>query len=109
MRMNVAVSRTAQFCRGDAGSQSSVTLPTLTVAFDEMFVPVTVTSVPPDVGPWFGETFVIVGAAPAVYVYWFAVSVAVLVLPSGFVIVTVTTPVAWLGMTASQSVPPVPL
>src|SRR5258708_5058956 len=69
IRMNVAVSTRAQFCEGDAGLQSSVVPPSVTVAFDEMLVPVTVTNVPPAVGPWLGETVVIVGAAPAVYVY----------------------------------------
>src|SRR5690242_17203569 len=107
--MKSVSSTIAQFWFGELGSQSSVAAPSLMVAFDEMLVPVTVTNVPPLVGPWPGETLVIVGAAPAVYVNWFTVPVAVLFLPSGLVMVMVTTPAAWLGITAFHNAPPVPL
>src|SRR4051794_25655093 len=98
-----------QFWLAELASQSSVAVPSWMVAFDEMFVPVTVTKVPPPAGPWPGETDAIVGAAPAVYVNWLTVPVAVLALPSGLVTVMVTTPAAWLGIVAFHSVPPVPL
>ena len=59
-------------------------------------VPVTVTVVPPEVEPWFGETTVTVGAPR--YVNWLAVDVAL--VPASVVTVTYTLPAVPAGEVA---------
>ena len=75
--------------------------PKVTVAPETKFVPVIVTEVPPDVGPVFGLTEVIVGAGAVWYVKPF-VSVADWL--SGLVTTTLTAPAAWAGVVAVSCV-----
>jgi hypothetical protein len=68
--------------------------PNFTPVVPTRLVPVMVTLVPPDVGPWFGLTDVTVGAATKVY--WSAELVAD--VPPTVVTVTLTVPAAETGL-----------
>src|SRR5438093_119609 len=70
-----------------------------TVAVGAKSVPVTVTTVPPAVGPEFGETAVTVGGVMKV-----KQPVQVALWPSTLVTTTLTTPAAWAGVVATTIV-----
>ena len=77
-------------------------LPKLTAVAPVRFEPVTVTEVPPVVGPTLGFTAVTIG--PAEYVNWSAPLVAV--VPAAVTTVTSTTPAMWAGALTVRDVPP---